>query len=407
MKFEWNRKGNTIAAYAFFVLALAIGFFHLVANFHAVNAWLLALVRPIFPIFYGFAIAYLLDPIMTWIEGRFDRIAWMKRLGRRRRRTLSMLLTYLFTALVINTFAVIVLPQVGLSLASMVAQIQSYVATAERVVETALASIPEGLVPQSYINQVSDMAGKTVSDLISLVGSSLPMVLNFAVNLGSLLINAVMGIIVSIYLLFSKEKFLAQLRKAMWAFLPKQTLQRVARLTHTTDLMFGKFITGKIIDSIIIGVLCFLGLSALKMPNTVLVSFLVGITNIIPYFGPFLGAIPSFFLIAFISPAQGILFLLFVLVLQQLDGNVIGPMILGDSTGLSAFWVVFAILFFGGAFGIFGMFIGVPTFGVIYWMIREKIIAQLGDKGLATETDAYMEPLFEKAKQEEPIDRKE
>ncbi|MEG1773976.1 MAG: AI-2E family transporter, partial [Oscillospiraceae bacterium] len=254
------------------------------------------------------------------IEGRFDRIAWMKRLGRRRRRTLSMLLTYLFTALVINTFAVIVLPQVGLSLASMVAQIQSYVATAERVVETALASIPEGLVPQSYINQVSDMAGKTVSDLISLVGSSLPMVLNFAVNLGSLLINAVMGIIVSIYLLFSKEKFLAQLRKAMWAFLPKQTLQRVARLTHTTDLMFGKFITGKIIDSIIIGVLCFLGLSALKMPNTVLVSFLVGITNIIPYFGPFLGAIPSFFLIAFISPAQGILFLLFVLVLQQLDG---------------------------------------------------------------------------------------
>lgn len=393
MKFEWNRKASTVAAYAFIVLALSISFFHLLANSDDVVAWLGGLVRPIFPIFYGFVIAYLLNPIMVWIEGLLDRVPRSDRLGRRRKRAVSMLLTYLLTSAVITTFAFIVLPQVFESIATMASQIQSYVTSAEQFVTETLESIPEGLVPDTYINQVTDMVGKAVSDFISLLGNSVPAVLGWAVNFGSVVIGAVMGVIVSIYLLYSKEKFLAQLRKSLCAFLPKARLQQMLAVGRTTDHMFGRFITGKIIDSLIIGILCFVGMSVMRLPNVVLVSFIIGVTNIIPYFGPFLGAIPSFFLIAFISLPQAIIFLVFVLVLQQLDGNVIGPMILGDSTGLSAFWVVFAILFFGGTFGILGMFIGVPTFGVIYWLVKERILVLLAAKDLPLETEAYMGPI--------------
>ena len=157
--------------------------------------------------------------------------------------------------------------------------------------------------------------------------------------------------------------------------------------------MFGGFITGKIIDSTIIGLLCFLGLSVMQMPNAVLVSFIVGVTNVIPYFGPFIGAVPGLILIAIMSPVQGLFFLLFILVLQQIDGNIIGPMILGDSIGLSAFWVIFSILLFGGLFGIPGMFIGVPTFGVIYVLIKETAIERLNDKGMSADTADYLEPI--------------
>ena len=131
----------------------------------------------------------------------------------------------------------------------------------------------------------------------------------------------------------------------------------------------------------------------MNMPNVVLVSFIVGVTNVLPYFGPFIGAVPGFILVAIVSPVQGLIFLLFILVLQQIDGNIIGPMILGDSIGLSAFWVVFAILFFGGVFGILGMFIGVPTFGVIYALIKEEAADRLKEKNLSMSTEDYIDPI--------------
>lgn len=162
-------------------------------------------------------------------------------------------------------------------------------------------------------------------------------------------------------------------------------------LTIKSNEIFGGFIIGKIIDSAIIGVLCFVGLSMLKMPYTLLVSVIVGVTNVIPFFGPYIGAIPSAVLIMLTDPKMGIYFILFILVLQQLDGNVIGPKILGDSTGLSAFWVVFAILLGGGLFGVIGMILGVPTFAVIYYIINMLINHMLEKKKLPIDTAAYGE----------------
>ena len=205
------------------------------------------------------------------------------------------------------------------------------------------------------------------------------------------LIDVLIGFIVAIYLLFGKEKFLGQGRKIVYAFNTPRRANIILHLAAKTNKTFSGFIIGKLIDSAIIGVLCFIGLSILKMPYTLLVSVIVGVTNVIPVFGPYIGAIPSTILILLVDPMKGLYFVIFIFLLQQLDGNVIGPMILGDSTGLSAFWVMFAILIGGGLFGLVGMIVGVPTFAVIYYIIKMLIQQKLEQKKLPIETENYNE----------------
>ena len=168
----------------------------------------------------------------------------------------------------------------------------------------------------------------------------------------------------------------------------------VLHITQKANDIFGGFLIGKIIDSAIIGVLCFIGLSFLNMPYTMLVSVIVGVTNVIPFFGPYIGAIPSTLLILLANPIKGIYFLIFILLLQQLDGNFIGPKILGNSTGLSSFWVIFSILLGGGLFGFLGMLLGVPTFAVIYYIIELIIDGRLHRKNLPESSDYYDEYSF-------------
>lgn len=389
MKLEWNRKYTTIAVYALLVFCGAILFAWGVNHWEQLARWMGSLLSPIKPIFYGFAIAYLLNPILVGIEGKVVSRLPVKE---KRRRVVSMLLTYLVTFALLFSFMLVIVPQVVVSVSNLLSKIQTYTAAAETLMTDLLQSVPPGLIPDDVVGRLTAAAGDMVESVFSWVGSSIPGMISWTFGVTSGIVRWLMGIMVSIYLLASKEKFFAQIRKFTCAFFSPEVVHNMKAVTMTTHNMFGRFITGKIIDSIIIGILCFIGLSVIRMPNVILVSFIVGVTNVIPYFGPFIGAIPSFFIIAIDSPVQGLIFLVFVLVLQQLDGNVIGPMILGDSTGLSAFWVVFAILFFGGVFGVFGMFVGVPTFGVIYWLARQTINYKLGLKGYPTETDAYFDP---------------
>lgn len=392
MKIEWNKKYTTISMYAFIVFSATGAAFLIMRNIPTVMRFLNNILRPITPVVYGFVIAYLLNPVMVRIERLLSNAKWYKKLGGKRRRGLSLLLTYIVAIAVLVIFALIVMPCVVTNVATMYNQLQSYVAAAEGFVNALLEAIPQNLIPADFADYLTELAGNSVQKLINWMADSAPMILGLVLQLGTGVITAFVAIMVSIYLLFAKERFIAQLRKLMYAFLSVERVERINHITRTTHKMFGGFITGKIIDSTIIGILCFIGLSIMKMPNAVLVSFIVGVTNVLPYFGPFIGAIPGFFLIAIISPVQGLIFLIFILVLQQIDGNIIGPMVLGDSTGLSAFWVVFAILFFGGIFGILGMFIGVPTFGVIYTLIREEITERLKAKNMPTETENYIEP---------------
>ena len=393
MKIEWNRKQTTIAAYALLVLVMAISYYLALANFSAVWTTIRKLFHPILPMVYGFAIAYLLNPIMVGVEALLSRAKFYGKLKQRRQRALSLLLTYLLSIAVLVVFVLIVLPLVASNVTAMYGQLQNYVGATENFANDLLERVPPDLIPQEYVDQLTQMAGSSIQNLINWMATSAPKVIGLIWQFGSGLIATFLAVVISIYLLFAKERFIAQLRKILCAFLPQKNVRRIVMVTRTTHMMFGRFITGKIVDSIIIGILCFVGLSIMQMPNAVLVSFIVGITNVLPYFGPFVGAVPGFILIAVMSPVQGFIFLIFILVLQQIDGNIIGPMILGDSTGLSAFWVVFAILFFGGLFGVAGMFIGVPTFGVIYALIKDSITERLSAKGLPVHTEDYINPL--------------
>ena len=205
----------------------------------------------------------------------------------------------------------------------------------------------------------------------------------------TLVTNVVVSLIVSVYLLISKKKFLGQAKKLLYVFFKPDTANAALSIFRQTNKIFGGFISGKIIDSLIIAVLCFIGVTILKMPYPLLISVFVGVTNIIPFFGPFIGAIPSAFLILLIDPGKCLIFIFFIFLLQQLDGNVIGPAILGDSTGVSPFWIVFSILLGGGLYGFIGMLLGVPTFAVIYYLVKTFSEYHLKKKDLPTDSMLY------------------
>ena len=216
--------------------------------------------------------------------------------------------------------------------------------------------------------------------------------------------NFIIGFIISIYLIASKELYAAQAKKIVYAFLPLETANRLISNVRFAHKTFGGFFVGKILDSIIIGIICFVIINFLNMPFSVLISVIIGVTNIIPFFGPFLGAIPSILLILFIDPMQALYFLIFVIILQQVDGNIIGPKILGSSTGLSSFWVIFSITLFGGMFGIFGMIIGVPVFAVIFAFFKSLVEFRLTNRNLHPETNKYLRLLYIDAESKEFID---
>lgn len=249
-----------------------------------------------------------------------------------------------------------------------------------------------GAILENVLNHASqNIQNWMQSDLLNQVNVIMSNVTTGAINVVSEVFNFFIGCIVSAYMLFSKELFASQMKKIVYALMRADHANMTLHITRKTNEIFGGFIIGKIIDSAIIGVLCFLGLSILHMPYTLLVSVIVGVTNVIPFFGPYIGAVPSAILIALNSPIMGVYFLIFILGLQQLDGNVIGPKILGDSTGLSAFWVVFSILLGGGLFGFVGMIAGVPTFAVIYYIIKMVVEQRLEKKKLPKDTQNYTE----------------
>ena len=201
--------------------------------------------------------------------------------------------------------------------------------------------------------------------------------------------DAVIGLIVMVYLLNMKDKLLTQAKMIIYGVFPMKIANKVIEEARYVHSVFGGFIIGKLLDSLIIGLLCFVVMSVAGMPYVLLVSVIVGVTNIIPFFGPFIGAVPSAFLILMDDPMMCLYFLILILLLQQFDGNILGPKILGDSTGLSSFWVLFAILLFGGLFGFVGMIVGVPTFAVFYRLVTELVTYLLGKRQLSMDIDQY------------------
>lgn len=346
------------------------------------------------PIFIGCFIAYLLLPVTAGIEGslrvRARHIGWeLRRPGLLRAGSLA--LTWLLVFIVGYVLVSLVLPQVAASVLQLAANVENYYNKVYGWVTRLLEDNPElaawaqGLFRDYYSNLVDwirETAVPGAQALVQALSGGIWSFISFATDL-------VVGVIVSVYLLYSKESWCAGLRRAVRALCSEAWEDRLLRATRRADDIFSGFIRGKILDSAIIGVLCLGGCLLLEIPYAPLVAVIVGVTNVIPFFGPFLGAVPSGLLILLADPLKCVTFIIMILVLQQFDGNILGPRILGGSTGLPSFWVITAILVGGKFFGVAGMFFGVPVFACFYSLFGTLLRYRLEKKGASTRLEDY------------------
>lgn len=397
MKFDIDKKTLGIGIIALSVIILGVSFIYLLFNGSLFFAAFRKIFNVFMPILYGFIIAYLLSSIVNFIEEkcllplykRFKVNITTKIMSRM--RLFSITIALIFAFLCIYAFLLIVVPEIYKSLQSIVTSFPTYINNLIHFSELVLARYPE--IEQYFMSIMNEYS----TDVYEWVSSLLPSMNAFIKSLSQSVISfiltlwdLVLGLIVAIYMLASKEKFIGQSKKILFSIFKTERANNVLKEIRFIDRTFGGFISGKLLDSLIIGILCFICLTIIGTPYPLLISFIVGVTNIIPFFGPFIGAIPSAFLILMVDPLECLYFLIFILLLQQFDGNYLGPKILGDSTGLSSFWVLFSITIFGGLFGFIGMIIGVPTVAVIYELIRRFMSRQLTKKGYPLDTVPYI-----------------
>lgn len=397
MKFGIDKKTLGIGIVALSVIILGVSFIYLLFNGSLFFAAFGKILDVFMPVFYGFIMAYLLSTIVNFIEEKcmlpllkhFKVNITSKLMSRM--RLFSIVITLILTFLCIYAFLLIVVPEIYKSIQSIVTLFPTYINNLVHFTEKILVSYPE--IEHYFTNIMNEYS----SDVYEWVSSLLPSMNAFIKSLSQSVISfiltlwdLVLGLIVAIYMLASKERFIGQSKKILFSIFKAEHANNILKDIRFIDRTFGGFISGKILDSLIIGILCFICLQFIGTPYSLLISFIVGITNVIPFFGPFIGAIPSAFLVLMVDPLECLYFLIFILLLQQFDGNYLGPKILGDSTGLSSFWVLFSITIFGGLFGFVGMIIGVPTVAVIYELIKRYMSRQLTKKGYPLDTVPYI-----------------
>ena len=356
-------------------IALSIIFFFLIYRFDGFGSAISTLTGILMPFIYGAVIAYLLKPVCNTIENFLRRFIPERMKGLI--SALSIALTILLGLLIIYALCMMIIPQLITSVTSLYYTAQRNIA---RFVQWAnhVEFIESNQQIMDLLNNAYDTLNTSVDNLVKtkLLPSMQNILSGAAIGVLSVVTwakNLVIGIIVAVYMLASRKRFVQQAKLVLYSVFKPVWAGRIIEEIQYADKMFGGFINGKIMDSAIIGVLCYIGCLIFKFPSALLVSVIIGVTNVIPFFGPFIGAIPATLLILIQNPIKALWFVLFVLVLQQLDGNIIGPKILGNTTGLSSFWVLFAILLFGGLWGFVGMIIGVPLFAVIYDVIKKLV----------------------------------
>lgn len=394
MKFKWDHKYLYWGITAFLVIVLSISFFILIYNYRDIVTVLTKIVSILMPFIIGLSIAYLLCPIMNFFERKVF-LPLLKRLKLKKidrsPRIIALISTLIVAAALLLSLFYMVIPQLVESINGIVGNLETYFNNFESWAASVVASNP--MLQSILTDEFSDI-GSVIMDwaknnLFPQVNSILSNVTSGVIDAFVGIKNIFIGVIISVYTLYSKEKFGAQAKKLIYSMLPSKGANTIVSITHRSHRVFGRFIVGKLIDSLIISMLCFVGMSIINLPFSLLISVIIGVTNIIPFFGPLIGAIPCALLILLVDPLGCLYFVIFILLLQQFDGNILGPMILGDSTGLSAFWVIFAILLSGGLFGFLGMVVGVPAFSIIYSLIVELVEARLSRKKLPLDTASY------------------
>ncbi|MBQ0036679.1 MAG: AI-2E family transporter [Firmicutes bacterium] len=406
MKFKLDKKYIQLGITIFFTsLALLLVFF-IMFRLDSFKSILSKFNSVLLPITYGLIFSYLMTPLLNTIEKKilyplFYKINSKKnkQINKKNIRRLSVLLTIIIVLLLIYLFFASLIPQVYSSLQHIINNYDNYVTNLTNFINNKVDTNPNlAKLMASFISKSSTEADNFLTDVVSpmiqkiLMPNINDLISNISLSLAKIikvLYSFIIGIIISLYVLAGKEKFAENSVKACYAFLEIKTANRLIESMRFIHRTFIGFLSGKVVDSAIIGIICYICALVMKLPYPVLIGVIVGVTNIIPFFGPYFGAIPSALIILMVDPKKALYFIIMILILQQVDGNFIGPKILSGSTGLNSFWIIFAITLFGGFFGVFGMVIGVPITAVILTGLNKLTEGKLIKKELPIEIENY------------------
>lgn len=371
-------KNNKIKDYIFLSTYIILLIFFFI-NIKDIMNFLYKFLGIIKPFIWGIAIAFILNIPVKLIEKNLGNSKFFKGM----KRSFSITLTFLFFILAITLFILFVIPQLLSSISTLMNSIPEYLSQFEKFLEVnAINNSQSQVMIQNIINELLNMWKEILKVTSQIVGTSLGYLLDFTLGITYGVINFFLSLILAIYMLASKEILISQLKLIIYAFVSKNKADRIIELGKMCNEMFSKFILGQCTEALVIGVLCFIGMIILKMPYALLISVVIGVTALIPVFGAFLGTIPSAFIILIMDPIKALWFIIFIIVLQQLEGNLIYPRVVGSSIGLSALWVMFAMIVGGSLFGIIGMLIGIPIFGVVFKILKRVANRKINEKGI-------------------------
>lgn len=379
------------------ILAFGILFYFMLKKIDVIFYVLQIITQILMPIIYGVILAYLITPVHNFFMKKFTTFFSTKikqeKYSNRISKSLSITITMLLTFAVVMSLFAMIIPQMAVSIQRIVnvapSSYAQFLAWAEDVansnqglkdllIQSNFMGYMEKWFDSSFMPTAEKILHELTYGIISSIGNFLTVIK-----------NVLIGVIVAIYVLGNKDKFVAQAKKLTYSIFKEKQAKIVIEEVRFAHKMFIGFIGGKLLDSLIIGIICFVVMNILHMPYITLISVIIGVTNIVPFFGPFIGAVPTALFILMEDPIKCIYFLIFIFLLQQFDGNILGPKILGDFTGISSFWVLFSILFFGGLLGFVGMIIGVPAFAIFYNVVSRLVNRGLRKKNLSTNTDDY------------------
>lgn len=397
MKFRWDKKYLYAGVTAFVVAACVLLLYWIVTDWNLLFSGLKKVLKVLDPVIYGLVFAFLLAPICNWTESRLflplaeQMVKKNPQSAPKLARGFSVTFSMLFGIAVVAAIIGLILPQTYTSIKTIIVAAPEYIEDALARLEKWVKSDSElesqllaavNSVYNGALNWLKNGLVPRVDDIVLQVTAGL-------VSVVSVVFNMIVGAVIAVYLLVSKETFLAQCKKAIYSLFSRHAANEIIKTSSFTYEMFGNFITARLIDGAIIGIINYIAMLLLGMPYPELISVIIGVTNIIPFFGPFIGAIPSVLLILIVDPVKSLIFAVFILVLQQVDGNIIGPALLGSKTGISSFWVIIALLAGGGLFGFVGMVCAVPLFAVVYTMLKRAGNESLVKKGLSETTADY------------------
>ncbi len=387
MKLFKNKEEFHKALIVFILIAASALFIFGIYKFNVIWSAVKKVLGFFTPFYIGFAIAYLLNPVLSFIETKL--LSKIKK--RTHRRALSITVLYILFAGVLFLLLYFILPGLFGSITSLIAIIPN---SAKNLIEAM-----EGIVqryPQinefyaDYADKITALLAQSIQSLANTVTSLLPSLFNMTVSITETIAKIFIGIVISIYMLLSKEKLMAQSKKFLYAITKKEVAEKIFYLGHISHNKMSSYIVGQISISLIDAVIIYIVSNILKFPYPLLLATIAALFNLIPFFGSIIGCIPCLLIILTQSPIKALYFLIFFIVLQQIEGNVFGPRIQGRQLNISPIWVIFAILLFGGLFGFWGLLIGVPIFSVLLILLSQLINDGLSQKGMSTDTEDYL-----------------